>query len=339
MLLPPVRSFLSTLLLLTIRMVNFNDFAVIASDVAVLKKFLCLVDGFFIWEFMTTLGYEWNIIQKRPRFRWTIWVYSLTRVATLIMVAINIFNLDATTPINCQTTMRFQFILAYLTLVSSSLLIVLRIIAIWDKNRIIIAVAFGMWGTNVVFLIQGVFGFHATWGNENCAVTDLESIRLSTIVALVTDIILLSIMLIGLSHMRHHGGGTMALGRLLWNQGVIWLVVSVVAELTPTVFICLDLNEPFNLVFQIPWVITMSIAATRMYRSLSEFMSSNISQKTLPTSGRTALQTDDTSMAHAQHSVPQANRPGSNMDEQSLGKPHGPAVGPFGEHMETGAEK
>jgi hypothetical protein len=63
------------------------------------------------------------------------------------------------------------------------------------------------------------------------------------------------------------------------------------------------------------------------------------SQKTLPTSGRTALQTDDTSMAHAQHSVPQANRPGSNMDEQSLGKPHGPAVGPFGEHMETGAEK
>jgi len=320
-------------------MVNFNDPALIDTDVAVLKKFLCLVDGFFIWEFMTTLGYEWNIIQKRPRFRWTIWVYSLTRVATLIMVAINIFNLDATTPINCQTTMRFQFILAYLTLVSSSLLIVLRIIAIWDKNRIIIAVAFGMWGTNVVFLIQGVFGFHATWGNENCAVTDLESIRLSTIVALVTDIILLSIMLIGLSHMRHHGGGTMALGRLLWNQGVIWLVVSVVAELTPTVFICLDLNEPFNLVFQIPWVITMSIAATRMYRSLSEFMSSNISQKTLPTSGRTALQTDDTSMAHAQHSVPQANRPGSNMDEQSLGKPHGPAVGPFGEHMETGAEK
>jgi len=60
--------------------------------------------------------------------------------------------------------------------------------------------------------------FHATWGDENCVVTNLESIRLSTIVALVTDIILLSIMLIGLSRMRRHGGGTMALGRLLWNQ-------------------------------------------------------------------------------------------------------------------------
>lgn len=317
-------------------MVNFNDPAVIASDIAVLKKFLCLVDGFFIWEFMTTLGYEWNIIQERHRCRWTIWVYSLTRVATLVVVAINIFNLDVTTPINCQITMVFQFILAYLTLVSSSLLIVLRIIAIWEKNRIIIAVAFGMWGTNVVFLIQGVCGFHATWGGENCMVTNLESIRLSTIVALVTDIILLSIMLIGLSRMYRHDGDTMALGRLLWNQGVIWLVVAVVAELTPTVFICLDLNEPFNIVFQIPWVVTMSIAATRMYRSLSEFLSTNISQKTLPTSGQTAL---DTPPARSRHSVPQSNRSGSNIDERSLGNPHGPTVGSVGEHVEHGTEK
>jgi hypothetical protein len=101
--------------------------------------------------------------------------------------------------------------------------------------------------------------FHSTFGDENCVASNLESIRLSTIVALVTDIVLLTIMLIGLARMRRHGGGTMALGRLLWKQvgrcsksswqppcsrlienisirkGVIWLVVSVVAELTPTV--------------------------------------------------------------------------------------------------------
>jgi hypothetical protein len=63
------------------------------------------------------------------------------------------------------------------------------------------------------------------------------------------------------------------------------------------------------------------------------------SQKILPTSGRTALETDNTSMAHSQHSVPQANRSGLNMDEESLVKPHGPTVGPVGEHVETGAEK
>jgi hypothetical protein len=60
--------------------------------------------------------------------------------------------------------------------------------------------------------------FHSTFGDENCVTSNLESIRLSTIVALVTDIILLSIMLIGLFRMRRHGGGALALGRLLWSQ-------------------------------------------------------------------------------------------------------------------------
>jgi hypothetical protein len=54
---------------------------------------------------------------------------------------------------------------------------------------------------------------------------------------------------------------------------------------------------------------------------------------------RTALETDNTSMAHPQHSMPQANRSGSNMDENSLGNPHGPIVGPVGEHVETDVEK
>jgi hypothetical protein len=65
------------------------------------------------------------------------------------------------------------------------------------------------------------------------------------------------------------------------------------------------------------------------------------SQKTLPTSGRTALETNDTSMAHSQHFVPQANISGSDMDEKTLGKPHEPKVGPgpVGEDVESGAEE
>lgn len=63
------------------------------------------------------------------------------------------------------------------------------------------------------------------------------------------------------------------------------------------------------------------------------------SQKALPTSGRTALETDDAPMVHSQHSIPQANRSGSNADEKSLEEPHGSTVGPVGEYVETGAEK
>jgi hypothetical protein len=65
------------------------------------------------------------------------------------------------------------------------------------------------------------------------------------------------------------------------------------------------------------------------------------SQKTLPTSGQTALEIDDTTMAHSQDSVLQEDRSGSNIEGKTLGKPHGPTVDPVSdpEHVETGAEK
>ena len=63
---------------------------------AALKKFLCVIDGFFMrvcpllqciescltrlrtssWEFISTLGYELDIIRGHLRFRWSIWVGS-----------------------------------------------------------------------------------------------------------------------------------------------------------------------------------------------------------------------------------------------------------------------
>lgn len=46
----------------------------------------------------------------------------------------------------------FSFVAA---LTSTKLVNVARV-AIWDKNKIIVVVSTGMWGTNVVFLIQGM---------------------------------------------------------------------------------------------------------------------------------------------------------------------------------------
>ena|SRR5258707_1561872 len=103
---------------------------------------------------------------------------------------------------------------------------------------------------------------------------------------------------------------------------------------------------------QIPWVITMSIAATRMYRSLSDFLSSDVyetnirsclcsvltvlvqrhgsAQRITPTNGRIVFENNGTSSApiplagiqvvtheaHEQHWTPQANHYGSNFSGQ-----------------------
>ncbi|KAI0287760.1 hypothetical protein BC826DRAFT_738520 [Russula brevipes] len=275
-------------------MVNFRDPSVIAQDFFALVKLWHAMDGLFIWEFVTTVSYEWSIIRGRRPYRWTIWIYLITRLAALATVIHNIVALNVMTSVNCQASIVTQLIFSYLCLASASLLIVLRIIAIWNKNKVVAAIAIVVWCTNISFLIQGVF-FRAGWVPEQgrCAILKIESIRLSAIVALVTDVILFLIMLRGLMLLRRRGG-TLAVGRLLWKQGVIWFLLATLAQILPTVFICLDLNDPLDLMFQSPCLITMSIAATRMHRTLVDFLSSNIAHETPPNGGRTFPKAMDT---------------------------------------------
>jgi len=93
---------------------------------------------------------------------------------------------------------------------------------------------------------------------------------------LVSDVALLLIVLIGLLRMCHPWKGGFGLGRLLWKQGITWLLLAIVSEITPTVFIFLDLNDVFNAMFLVPSLITMSVCATRMYRSLAESGSTDV---------------------------------------------------------------
>jgi hypothetical protein len=80
-------------------------------------------------------------------------------------------------------------------------------------------------------------------------------------------------MLVGLLKLRRRDGGTFGLVRLLWKQGVIWLALATAAEIPPVVLIILDVNNQLNNIFETPTLITLTIAATRMHRSLVDFVS------------------------------------------------------------------
>jgi len=51
-------------------------------------------------------------------------------------------------------------------------------------------------------------------------VANTKSITLTLIAMVVTGIVLLLIMLVGLLHLRRHGGGTFGVTHLLWKQ--VW---------------------------------------------------------------------------------------------------------------------
>jgi len=113
------------------------------------------VSGLYIWEFFTHFDYEWSVIRGHRPHRLTIWIYSTVRLATLLAVIIELVTLVIATPTNCEVLTMFQFIFAYMTLSLSSLLIILRIIAIWKKKRLVVAFLSAIWLTNASFFIYG----------------------------------------------------------------------------------------------------------------------------------------------------------------------------------------
>ncbi|KAH9985894.1 hypothetical protein BJV74DRAFT_548942 [Russula compacta] len=279
-------------------MVNFEDPVVVEHDMQAVKDLWHTISGIYLWEFVTALDYELDIIRGRRPHRWTIWLYSLTRLACLGCVILIFVGLDVSTPYNCQAWVVSGLSLGYVTIAVSSLLIILRIIAIWNKNRVVVAISTGVWVTNVSFIIRGeslpflflgagipykrgfvsgLLRVRAAWvpGQQSYIVYNIETSKLSIITTLITDVALLFIVLVGLFRMRLQDGGPFGIGRLLWTQGVIWFVLTAAAGVPPVVFIILDLNYPFNIMFQPLTMIVMGISAQRLYRGLTEFVSTS----------------------------------------------------------------
>ncbi|KAI0287047.1 hypothetical protein BC826DRAFT_76840 [Russula brevipes] len=279
-------------------MANLREPAAIARiGTETLSKFWHAMDGLYIWEFLTTLSYEWSAIQRRRPYRWPIWIYSLTRMSALLAVFVDIATFDIVTIVHCHATFVTQFVFSYLSLAAASLLILLRIVAIWNRNKVVVAIAAIIWLTNGAILIQGTVQFRAVRVPErnSCAILDHNGLKHIIVAAFVTDTVLLLIMFLGLLRMRLYGSDTLALGRLMWKQGVLWVLLAVIIEFPPTVFVCLNLNDPLTLMFLRPWLIWMSIAATRMHRALTNFGTSDIS-----------YESDQNSGPSPRHSIPKA---------------------------------
>jgi len=259
-------------------MVNYRDPAVIEADQLAVIKLWHAMAGLYLWEFFTTLDYEWSIIQGRRPFRWpTFIIYSVTRLSTLMSIVFALFNANARGHFNCEAVMVFTLLFGYMAFAGGSCLIVLRIIAIWRQKKSIIVIAAIIWGTNVAFLIQSIIRIRAVYAEaaNTCVVLNIQSTKVNILVTLVADILLLLIMLVGLLRLRCHEHGAFSMGRLLWRQGLIWLFIATISEVPPAVFICLNLNDPFNYMFWVSSLMALSIAATRIHRSLVDFAYEN----------------------------------------------------------------
>ncbi|KAH9952313.1 hypothetical protein BC827DRAFT_1380479 [Russula dissimulans] len=256
-----------------VRMVGVGDSSVAVGyrSLEGMSKSWHVLSGLYIWEFLTTLDYEWSVIRGRRPYRWTIWT------------------------------------LGYVCFGAASSLILLRVIAVWNRNKVITWFAGGLWITNVAFLIQGkslplltvhhqvsqTIVLHFEWlPTQACIMRSIDGFKLSLIVTLITDIALLLMVLVGLLRLRCPGGcspldassGIRVSFGSCCHRGEVPPVVchGRLALLPPpkgaSLFCCtgvhyVNINTALDLTFQLPSLVIMTIAASRTHRALAEYAS------------------------------------------------------------------
>jgi len=196
-------------------------------------------------------------------------IYFASRLLCLGGVCTILTGFNLTSRYNCQAWLDAVFAFCYPSFMLNSLLILLRTIAIWERRPVISLALTAVWLTNVAFLIHGMTLVKSVWlpAQGACFTEDSQKAKVNVLVSATTDLILLLTMLVGV--LRLESGSSM--WRMLYRQGVAWILLATVGLIPPTIFLFLNLNEPMNLMFQTPAMVVVTISATRLYRSLVTF--------------------------------------------------------------------
>ncbi|KAI0043858.1 hypothetical protein FA95DRAFT_336458 [Auriscalpium vulgare] len=252
-------------------MPNWHDPELLLKDHLAVIKLDHALGGLYLWEFVSTFDYEWSIITGKRSYSWTIYVYLVCRLSALAAWCVMFIGLDYSKRINCGAWESSFDGFAYLGLASASFIILLRNYAIWERNRYILAVSIGVWLVSIGLNIRGIIMSQSLWESvtSSCIEAHVQRSLANAIGILVSDIVLLVIMIVGL--LRSRSASKDGLWRLLFSQGIIWLTLAGLVEVPPVVFMVLNLNDAWNLMFQPLEFIVLVIGATRMYRSLTDF--------------------------------------------------------------------
>ncbi|KAH9034494.1 hypothetical protein EDB85DRAFT_1947641 [Lactarius pseudohatsudake] len=99
----------------------------VAAQLFVTVKLVHVFGGIYIWEWISTVQFEWEVFTGRRRFRWSFVAYELCRTLCLASITITLiagFNLLH--HFNCEAWFRALLVFSYFSIAFSSLLILLR---------------------------------------------------------------------------------------------------------------------------------------------------------------------------------------------------------------------
>ncbi|KAH9970946.1 hypothetical protein BGW80DRAFT_517298 [Lactifluus volemus] len=229
-------------------------------------KVLHTFAGLYIWEYLTTFGFEWNIYTGKRPWRWSYIPYIATRLLCLTSLIIGIVGVNLKRPFDCDAWLRGIVITAWPAGGGASFLLLLRAVAIWSMDRRVVVFATLAWLSGFSASLFAITRGHSKWSSliKTCSLIGTDEYRWSMLTAFVVNVTLLGTMIVGVIHKRLDT----RLWKLLYYQGLFWISAAIFTEVPGVVMPFLNINEPWDVMFQAPLLVVVVIASSRSYRDL-----------------------------------------------------------------------
>ncbi|CAO1621153.1 unnamed protein product [Sympodiomycopsis kandeliae] len=236
-------------------------------DLQVYQGLTFITFGIQLWEHLLTLHFEWEVYSGKLPWKHGMIAYMLIRYATwtsLIPTMINICTTNA--PIDCQGSLNAILIGLCTAVIFTSLVFIIRCIAVWNKNVWVLTLLGSLWTAEAVMQLTSPSRMKSEWINGACQTSFTTSswkFNFAYLLVEVTDIATFALAAWKLRDMR-----SMGLGKVLFQQSVSYIGISTLLNTVCLILIYLNLNPVLSYLMS-PFTMTISgILACRSFRDL-----------------------------------------------------------------------
>ncbi|PBL02297.1 hypothetical protein ARMGADRAFT_249340 [Armillaria gallica] len=232
-------------------MVNWSDPAEVAKDYLVFQRLIFAIFGVCLWELFTTCGFEWSLITRRRQFRWPL--------------------------INCNALYTFNGWAGNMTILCASTSLMLRTMALWERRKSVVIPLSLLCAAHWGLLYRTMFIVHAAWEETAGACVVVQTspgiLNVTFFFTMGFDFVILCFTAFAL--ISKHTART-DLWKLLFNDGLVYFVVTFSCNCIPAVLNILNLNTPMNVIATVPAALVSSIASGRAVMRLLDFHSHDV---------------------------------------------------------------
>ncbi|KAJ3556812.1 hypothetical protein NM688_g1816 [Phlebia brevispora] len=258
-------------------MVNWQSPAEIVKDSQSFDRLMHCLLGLYLWEFVTSLDFDWDFITGKKKFRWPMIFYFANRYFLLFALIGIAIALNVTVPVNCQALYTYNQVFGNAAIGLASINLSLRTIAVWSQSRILIVVLvliiMGHWS----LLLHGLL-IKAAWiPGTGCAITNTDNTLLAAtfVYSMCFDFFILVLTAVKLV-LPSRGSEQSRLVKLIFGDGLIFFILAFVVNLLATIFMLLNLNPVMSIIANVPAAITSTVASCRVVRRLTNYTSQGL---------------------------------------------------------------